>query len=138
MLLPTHPSGSSGAAARDDVPLSLRILLVDDDALIRQLVSRQLSIFGHQTTAVEDGHKALSELAANHFHLLLTDWQMNELDGCDLVREVRKQGHQLPIILCSGWLDYATVPDDVASEISALLQKPARADELMLAIWNAV
>jgi DNA-binding NtrC family response regulator len=80
----------------------------------------------------------LAELNVHDFQLMITDWRMHEIDGCQLVREVRSRGMKLPIIICSGWLDQEDLPRDVASELAATLQKPARVDDMMLAINSAV
>jgi DNA-binding NtrC family response regulator len=138
MLSSPYSTGSLDTSSFDAAPLTLQILVVDDDALFRELVSKQLDIFGYRATTVPCAREALAELQAKSFHLLITDWRMHEIDGCQLVREVRRRGMTLPIIICSGWLDQEGLPDDVALELAATLQKPAPVHEMMLAITNAI
>ena len=135
---PFNSTGSPGASPLEGASQTPRILVVDDDALFRELFSKQLDIFGYRATTVPSAREALAELQANDFHLLITDWRMHEIDGCQLVREVRRRGMTLPIIVCSGWLDQETLPDDVASQIAAKMQKPTRVVEMMLAISSAI
>jgi two-component system, NtrC family, response regulator AtoC len=133
-----NPSGSSGILPIDQASSAFQILVVDDDALFLELFSRQLDVFGHQATTVPCAREALTELQANRFHLMITDWRMHDIDGCQLVREVRRLGLKLPIIICSGWLDQERLPDDVASELAGTLPKPARVDDMMHVINGAM
>ena len=138
MLHPFNSTGSPGAPPLGGASPTRQILVVDDDALFRELFSNQLDIFGYRAITVPCAREALAKLQSNDFHLLITDWRMHEIDGCQLVREVRRRGMRLPIIICSGWLDQEDLPDDVASELAATMQKPTPVDEMMLAISSAI
>jgi diguanylate cyclase (GGDEF)-like protein len=67
-----------------------KILLADDDPVARLLTTRMLKRAGYEVVAVQNGVEALAQLRESYFPLLLTDWEMPELDGIGLCREVRR------------------------------------------------
>ena len=76
-----------------------RIMLVEDDRILRNSSRRLLEKnFGVQVVVAEDGLKALELLKNESVELILTDYFMPNLDGRELVQELRKQGRLLPII----------------------------------------
>jgi DNA-binding response OmpR family regulator len=71
-----------------------RILLVDDDPLITQLIVDMLSLDGHDVDTAPNGIAALNRAQRRRYDLILTDLHMPELDGVGLYRElVRRQAH---------------------------------------------
>jgi DNA-binding response OmpR family regulator len=93
---------SASASTRCQTRPSKRILLVDDDALIRQLCAQVLRCFGYQTETAKDGAVAWKALRAKSFDLLITDNNMPKISGVDLVKKVRSAHMALPVILVSG------------------------------------
>ena len=71
-----------------------RILVVDDDPMITQLVTDMLSLDGYQVETVSNGVAALEKVQGRPYDLILTDLHMPELDGAALYRELtRRQAH---------------------------------------------
>jgi CheY-like chemotaxis protein len=81
-----------------------RILVVDDDADIRNFVAQILCGVGHRVGFAEDGEAGWEALRAGDFDVLITDHDMPRLSGLDLVRRVRSVPVDLPVILMSGRL----------------------------------
>lgn len=75
------------------------MLVVDDDQLIRKLLSRVLKRKGYVVTAAEDGSCVEKLLDTQTFDLILTDVQMPKMDGMEVLRLVRKRDPDLPVIL---------------------------------------
>ncbi|MCX8117414.1 MAG: response regulator [Desulfobacterota bacterium] len=80
---------------------SKRILVVDDDEVIRRLLRTYLTQSGYEVTEAEDGQKALERLGQERFDLLICDVMMPHKDGWEVVREVRSRPElsELPIIM---------------------------------------
>ena len=78
-----------------------RILMVDDDVLIRQIFAQVLSFFGYQTETAEDGAVAWEALQANGYDVLVTDNNMPKVSGVELVKKVRSAHMALPVVLMS-------------------------------------
>jgi two-component system cell cycle response regulator CpdR len=79
-----------------------RILLVDDDAAVRQVIERLLTQKGHTVTTATDGVKALRLLEASSFDLVISDVVMPDMEGLQLLREIRKNPSPPGVIVISG------------------------------------
>ena len=66
-----------------------RVLLVDDDYLITARLSALLRALNYDIEVAASGEEALGIMSASHFHIVLTDWQMPDMDGLALCRHVR-------------------------------------------------
>ncbi len=115
----------------------LSILIVDDDPSIREItaaVLRKLEL-GRIDTA-SSGEEAF-ELFKKHNHsLIITDWQMEPIDGLELIRMIRRQDNgspnaQVPVILSSGYCSDDAIEEIRASGVNELLVKPYSADDLI-------
>jgi len=111
---------------------SERILLVEDDDLVRDHVSGQLSSLGYQVVAVRDGAEALEALKQiGHFDLLFTDVVMpGGMGGGELAERAAKLRPGLPVLFTSGYAEQAVVHHGRLDRGVHLLQKPYRKQEL--------
>lgn len=100
-LLPT-PSFLSPRQDTEGISVS-RIMVVDDDALIRRTVAKILQKEGHEVIDFPDAAPALDEVDLDAIELILTDLNM-PTPGEKLIQEVRKRGAKTPIIVMSGHL----------------------------------
>jgi PAS domain S-box-containing protein len=128
-----EPIGSAGAHGAERGRGEL-ILLVEDEAAVRLVVSSILEQHGYRLLVVEDGLCALEAFAA-HGHevaLLLTDVVMPRgLSGTQLAAQLQAQKPGLPIILCSGYSADRLDQDARTLPRSAFLQKPYRSEQLL-------
>ncbi len=114
-----------------------RILVVDDDPSVRQLVCLVLLRVGYQVDSAEDGEIGLEMLQAmrhtpNPYVLLITDNNMPKMSGVDLIQKARSEGLALPIILATG-----TPPMNMESlQLAAILLKPFTVDHLVRMVEN--
>lgn len=83
--------------------LKSRVLIVDDDAMVRAMLAHALESLGHETVGAGNGQEALS-LISPQIDLVLLDMRMPGLDGCDVVRLIRQSGEtaDVPIIMVTG------------------------------------
>ena len=81
--------------------ISQRVLLVDDDSLIRKLVSRDLVRMGYVVRTAIDGLDALAKLRAGLPDLIISDLHMPRMSGVELLRVVRTRFPQIPVIVIS-------------------------------------
>nr|WP_245303952.1 hybrid sensor histidine kinase/response regulator [Agrobacterium bohemicum] len=105
----------------------LRILMVDDDALIAMSSVDMLEDLGHEVVEANSGRQAL-EILANEapFDLLVTDFSMPGMNGAELSRKARELVPNLPILIATG---YADLPDGMELDITRL-GKPYSQDQL--------
>jgi len=110
---------------------SPHILIVEDDEALREALLDTASMAGLEPTAAADGTAALAKLAAGHFDLVISDIQMQPMDGHTLLREIRKIDRELPVVLM-------TAHESIQSAVAALregatdyLIKPFEAEVLV-------
>jgi PAS domain S-box-containing protein len=109
----------------------IRILFVDDDALIAMSSTDMLLDLGHDVVEVHSGEEALQELHGDStFDLLITDYSMPGMNGGELATAARQAISNLPILIASG---YADLPPGVSLDV-ARLAKPYSQDQLASAI----
>ena len=109
----------------------LRILVVDDDPMVRSVVSSQLTDFGYRVAEASDGLAALAHLegAASPPDLIVTDFAMPGMNGLILIEEARRARPELPAILFTGYAD-ANIDGRGLSDTTVLLRKPVSYIEL--------
>jgi PAS domain S-box-containing protein len=106
---------------------NLRILMVDDDALIAMSSVDMLEDLGHEVVEASSGRQALEILAnQGQFDLLVTDFSMPGMNGAELSRKARELIPGLPILIATG---YADLPEGTDLEITRL-GKPYTQDQL--------
>ena len=111
--------------------VTIRILLVDDDTLVRKLCAQFLRCFGYQTETAKDGAVAWKALQAKSFDLLITDNNMPKVSGLELVKKVRSAHMALPVILVSGNLPMVELNRDRWLQPVATLAKPFTGEKLV-------
>ena len=80
----------------------LKVLLADDDAVVREVGAAMLRHGGHEVVLAADGWEAVSAFARESPDLVVLDYDMSEMNGDTVARKVRQAYPELPIILFSG------------------------------------
>jgi DNA-binding response OmpR family regulator len=101
----------------------MRILVVDDEPMVRFLLTRFLEEEGHLVDEAADGIDALEHLNQRPYDLLITDVHMPRMSGIDLVRAVRRQGNRVPVLVMDSYPDLF-MESEVGAEAFAMLAKP--------------
>jgi signal transduction histidine kinase/CheY-like chemotaxis protein len=134
--LPAAVTASRALAAADPTPAdrgtsSLRVLLVEDGRVVRELVERQLESLGHHVVTAPTSAQALELFGerAGYFDLLITDVLMPGIDGWQLANQLRELRSDLPVVLISGFTDGVVRTFDTAAP-TAFLQKPFTIEDL--------
>jgi putative two-component system response regulator len=82
----------------------MRVLVVDDDPITAELIVEDLRHFGYDVTAATNGKEAFELVRTGRYHLVVSDWQMPQMNGLELCREIRKRnwcGYIYVILLTS-------------------------------------
>jgi CheY-like chemotaxis protein len=109
-----------------------RVLVVDDDDLVRALEERLLSREGFDVTSAADGAAALELIGGQQFDLVLLDVAMPGVDGFEVARALRRdeRHRRTPVILVSGRCDAEASRDGFAAGGSLYLHKPLNVMQL--------
>jgi CheY-like chemotaxis protein len=107
---------------------TLRILVVDDEPIVRSWIARLLQEEGYAVEIATDGAQALriARETRDDFDLVVTDVRMPQMDGWQLGRRVREQWPGLPVLYISGYDVHQSAPGP-----HAFLRKPFEADDLL-------
>ena len=117
---------------------SANILIVDDDHDILRLIDLRLQSAGYQTTLAHNGAAALASAAIQRPDLVITDLQMPELNGMDLMVQLHRHHPTLPVIILTA---HGTIPDAVAATHQgafSFLSKPFESQVLLQQVANAL
>lgn len=115
---------------RTGEPDKLSVLAIDDQEMIRDLLSSMLGELGYVYDIFPDGTSGLQAYERHHYDLLITDLGLPDLDGWEVARRIRRKNPDIPVIVISGWgIEEAQrkAPDDLADYI---LSKPFRMEQL--------
>ena len=115
----------------------MRILIVDDDVIIVELVQEFLSQLGHDVIPASDGAECLRHLATAPFDLVITDLLMPGKEGIETIFEIRKLYPKLPIIAISGGGKLSgnsllVIAESAGADL--ILQKPFTPEEIQNAV----
>ena len=112
------------------------ILIIDDDALFRQVVGRALVQVGHSILEAGDGRSAADLLRRLRVDLVLTDLVMPNGDGIEVIGNIRLQENPVPVIAMTGYHTETELYSGVAVQIGAqrVLMKPFTMDELLTVV----
>lgn len=116
------------------------ILIVDDEADIRELVAGILDDEGHGTRTAKDADEALAAIAARRPHLVFLDiWlQGSRLDGLQVLEEIQKQHKGLPVVMISGHGNIETAVSAIKIGAYDFIEKPFKSDRLVLVAERAL
>lgn len=81
------------------IPMSLQILLVEDDKQLQRQIADQLAQFGHAVDTADDGQAALVIIGQKAFDIIIMDWMMPTVDGITVLRQLRAGGMNVPVLM---------------------------------------
>jgi len=142
---PDHSPDPSGASVdpKSNVTLHmagehcrpLRILCIDDEPQLRQLLHDVLELEHHQVTVATGGREGLDLFLANlhagePYEVVITDLGMPDIDGYHVARVIKAESPQTPIIMLTGWGTMMKADGQTVAGVDAVLAKPPRMQEL--------
>ena len=136
---PRAARGSGAAARVSAAPAGRpRILVVDDEASIRDLLSKTLALAEYDVDLAPDGRSALDRLRITPYDLLITDLKMPGVDGLTVIREGRRLRPDIPVIIITGYSTEASAIEAVNLGVSGYLTKPFRVPRVLAAAAKAL
>ena len=117
--------------------LGERVLVVDDDALLREVLSDILRDAGLEVETASTGAEAIAQLGSGRADVVLSDVAMPQMDGIELLRRVRERDPDLPVVLMTGGPSLATAVKAVEYGAFRYLTKPMESSELVAIVQRA-
>ncbi len=112
----------------------LKILIVDDEQEIRDLLCEFLSAEGHELMSVAGANDALEVIPSFEPQIVLTDFSMPEVTGIELLKAVRERYPQIRVIILTGYADAKNAIDAVNFGACGFFEKPLEMPSLLNAI----
>ena len=103
---------------------SKKVLLVEDDDLLRQSLCGLVGALGYEAVPAGSGEEALRRCLGDKIDLVLTDYRLVAMDGIDLILTLRKWGVNVPCILISGYLSEEARQRAREIRVTEILRKP--------------
>ena len=129
---PARPAAAATSASRP------RVLVVDDEASIRDLLSKTLALAEYDVDLAPDGRAAPERLRIIGYDLLITDLKMPGVDGLTVIREARRLKSDLPVIIITGYSTEASAIEAVNLGVSGYLTKPFRVPRVLAVAAKAL
>ena len=107
----------------DEIP-SLRILVIDDEAPVRETLAEMLVAVNHKVELAGSGQEALQKMRQHAFDFVFTDLAMPEMDGWETARSIRKDWPEVKIVLVTGYGPTTTPPPGEENLVDAIIGKP--------------
>ena len=115
-----------------------RVLVVDDEASIRDLLSKTLALAEYDVDVAADGRAALDRIRVYSYDLLIADLKMPGIDGLAVIREAKRYKADLPVIIITGFSTESSAIEAVNLGVAGYLTKPFRVPHVLAAAAKAL
>ena len=116
-----------------------RLLVVDDEREIREMLSRHFRMLGYRVELAGNGHEALGLLEQKRIDVVISDIRMPEMDGVSLLREIRRQYPMMHVIMITGYVTLENALACMRNQADTCVFKPFKdLSELEEAVQTAM
>ena len=115
-----------------------RVLVVDDEASIRDLLAKTLALAEYDVDVAPDGRSALERMRMYPYDLLIADLKMPGMDGLTVIREAKRYKGDLPVIIITGFSTESSAIEAVNLGVAGYLTKPFRVPQVLSAAAKAL
>src|SRR5437016_10806874 len=115
-----------------------RVLVVDDEASIRDLLAKTLALAEYDVDVAPDGRSALERMRLYPYDLLIADLKMPGMDGLSVIREAKRYKADLPVIIITGFSTESSAIEGVNLGLAGYLTKPFRVPQVLAAAATAL
>jgi DNA-binding response OmpR family regulator len=132
------PGKPAGTPRRRPASYCPRVLVVDEDSDLRQLYTEALAGQGYQVDAAADGAAAWEALRTKRYQLLITEHEMPNLTGVELVKMPRAAHMALPVVMAARRLPIEELARNPSLQLAAALAKPFAVDALLATVQDVL
>jgi signal transduction histidine kinase/CheY-like chemotaxis protein len=132
--LPDQPRGPAAASPAR----TARVLVIDDDETVRQVLADMLEALGHEPAQAGDGFDGLELCATGGFDLVITDLSMPGMSGWEVAEAIGRNHPQVPVGMVTGWGERVDSQQAARHHLRFVLAKPFSVDDVMRAVTGAL
>jgi len=133
-----RPAPASALARVAPITGRPRVLVVDDEASIRDLLAKTLALAEYDVDVSPDGRSALERMRMYPYDLLIADLKMPGMDGLTVIREAKRFKADLPVIIITGFSTESSAIEAVNLGVAGYLTKPFRVPQVLAAAARAL
>ena len=137
-LSASRSASTGGGIDRAGLSERPRILVVDDEQAVRDLLAKTLTLADYDVDTAPDGPGALDRLRSAEYDLLITDLKMPGMDGLSVIREARRIRQDLPVVIITGYSTEASAIEAINLGVAGYLTKPFRLPRILAATARAL
>ncbi|MBI5100471.1 MAG: sigma-54-dependent Fis family transcriptional regulator [Nitrospirae bacterium] len=115
-----------------------KILVIDDEDIVRTSCSRTLSPEGYEVKLVKSGFDGFKLLEEEQFDIVLTDLKMPEIDGIEILRRIKEKWPEVEVIIITGYQTVDTAVKSIKLGAFDYLEKPFTPDGLISSVTKAM
>jgi DNA-binding NtrC family response regulator len=109
-----------------------RVLVVDDEEVMRDLLADCLNSFGYEVVFATNGREGLQAYKGGHFDIVISDLMMSPMDGLELLNEIKKVNAEAIFIMITGYPSIETAMDAIKKGANDYITKPFHIDEIKM------
>jgi excisionase family DNA binding protein len=130
--------GGGHADERGSVAERPRVLVIDDEQPVRDLLAKTLTSADYDVDTAENGPDGLDRMRTVEYDLLITDLKMPGMDGLSVIREARRLRPELPVIIITGYSTEASAIEAINLGVAGYITKPFRLPRIVAAAARAL
>ncbi len=116
----------------------MKILVADDEELIRWSLRRAFEAAGYTVDIAANGKEAIQRVEEHNYDIVVTDLRMPELDGMEMLIKMREMGISLPVIVISAYLSKKVIEETLHKGAFRCLDKPFPVEDVLNVVKEAV
>lgn len=110
------------------------LLIVDDEAMIRNLLEKILSKEGYKILTAKDGLEALEVMESSKVDIVISDMKMPRMNGLELLKRIKKERPDIGVVIMTGYGDTYTVKDALLLGADEYITKPFKSYEMLMIV----
>lgn len=119
---------------QSSVGASIRVLIIDDEPIIHELMKETLEEFGHKVSSALTGELGLEMVKKAEFDMIFLDLKLPDINGNDVFREIRKVKPDVPVTIITGYPDTNMMAQALAEGPFGVMKKPFSESDILKAI----
>jgi CheY-like chemotaxis protein len=123
---------------REENVVPARILVVDDDAMMRSVLTDILIQSGCHVDEIGSGHEALEMFDHDEYDMVLTDLGLDDMSGWEVAQKIKEHSPNTPVVLITGWGTQLSEDENRARGVDFVVSKPFKLEELRSVINSAM
>ncbi|MBI2372293.1 MAG: response regulator, partial [Deltaproteobacteria bacterium] len=136
-VAPAEPPAESLASTEAPAAPSTRLLVIDDEVEVREVIADLLQAHGHAVQLAKSGMEGLERFERERYDLVITDLGMPEMTGWEVAKRVKARSPATPVVLITGWGMQLSEEQVQAGGVDFLLSKPFNVEQILRIIADA-